>query len=73
VEAVATLVVRRGAFLVLGVDLDERGIDVEGNRVFSFEQARLVPDLLPDLGQQGAELLPRRRTDLVEAAEHRRV
>ena len=72
-EAVATLVVGSGAFLVLGVDLDERGVDVEDNRVFSFEQPRLVPDLLADLGQRRAEVIPRRRTDLVEGAEHRRV
>ena len=72
VEAVAALVGGAGAFFVLGVHVDERGVDVEDDGVGARRSSLPSPHLGAHLGsllQCGAS----RRSDLVERPKHRRV
>jgi hypothetical protein len=73
VEAVAALVGRAGAGLLLGVDLDEGGVDVEHDRRTPGRRCAAVPDLGPHVRDRALDLVPRRRRDLVEGAPQRRV
>ena len=74
VEPEPALVGRAGALLVLGVDLDERGVDVEDDRTGPVGRRRPAPDLV-----RAPRRAPWRwplaasRGDLVEGPPHRRV
>ncbi len=67
------LVVRSCPLLVLRVDLDERGIDVQIDRALALGDGRSTPYLGADLGEPAGDLLSHLRGDLVEGPIHRRV
>ncbi len=72
-ESEATFVVRSGQFLVLRVDLDEGGVDVQIDRTLALGDAGSTPHLGADLGEPGGDGAPHLRGDLVEGPVHRRV
>jgi hypothetical protein len=73
VEPVAALVVRRGIFLVLGVDLVQRRVDVEHHHGGAGRDRGTAPDLGADLGHRLPQTLECRMADLAEGAVQRRV
>ena len=73
VEAPSTLVGRTGSGFVVGVDRDERGVDVEGDRVGSARRCRSAPHLGADVGDRAFQRFARLGGDLVEGPPHRRV
>jgi hypothetical protein len=72
-EAEAALEGGSGARLVLGVDLDQGGVDVQEHRGAARRRRRPSPHLGSHRGQRLGDALPRLGRDLVEGAEHRRV
>lgn len=50
------LVVGRGSFFVLGVDVDQRGVDVEHHRVLALYESGPAPHRLAHLGETGLQI-----------------
>lgn len=72
-EPEAVLVVRRGPFLVLGMDLHQRGVDVEHHRCRSRRRSRPTPNLGPTLADRLPQSSERVFIDAAERAIQRRV
>ena len=72
-EPVAALEGRSRLLLVLRVDLDQRGVDVQDDRPVALGRLKAPPDLLAHLGKGTCERCSLGRRDLVERPGHRRV
>ncbi len=69
VEAIAALEGGRSRHLVFGVDLDQRGVDVQEHRGAPRRRSAAAPDLRAHLGHGTGDLVPGLRRDLVERAK----